>query len=74
MDADAYPDSSFPVSLFRVDDNHEVAMRYMLRSAEKLAFNPLHRLELRNALRRALASGKSPTMSAGWLFAKLSKI
>jgi predicted nucleic acid-binding protein len=58
MDADAYPDSSFLVSLFRVDDNHEVAMRYMLRSAEKLAFNPLHRLELRNALRRALALGQ----------------
>ena len=55
MDADAYPDSSFLVSLLRVDANHEAAMRYMVRSAEKLAFNPLHRLEVRNALRNAQA-------------------
>jgi predicted nucleic acid-binding protein len=54
-DADAYPDSSFLVSLLRVDSNHEAAIRYMVKSAEKLAFTPLHRLELRNALRNAQA-------------------
>jgi predicted nucleic acid-binding protein len=55
MSADAYPDSSFLVSLLRADDNHEAAMRYMVQSAETLAFNPLHRVELRNALRNAQA-------------------
>jgi hypothetical protein len=55
MHADAYPDSSFLVSLFRLDDNQETAMRYLVQPAEKLAFNPFHRLELCNALRRALA-------------------
>jgi predicted nucleic acid-binding protein len=58
MEADAYADSSFLVSLLRVDDNHEAAMRYMAQSGETLAFNPLHRVELRNALRNAQALGQ----------------
>jgi hypothetical protein len=53
MEVDAYADSSFLVSLLRVDSNHEAAMRYMAQCGETLAFNPLHRLELRNALRNA---------------------
>ena len=58
MEADAYADSSFLVSMLRVDDNHEAAMRYMAQSDETLAFNPLHRVELRNALRNAQALGQ----------------
>jgi uncharacterized protein len=58
MEPDAYPDSSFLVSLLRADDNHEAALQYMARSAETLAFTPLHRVELRNALRNAQAFGQ----------------
>jgi predicted nucleic acid-binding protein len=58
MQVDAYADSSFLVSLLRVDSNHEAAMRYMAQCGETLAFNPLHRVELRNALRNAQAFGQ----------------
>jgi predicted nucleic acid-binding protein len=58
MEVDAYADSSFLVSLLRVDSNHEAAMRYMAQCGETLAFNPLHRVELRNALRNAQAFGQ----------------
>lgn len=58
MKADAYADSSFIISLLRIDANHEAAMRYMARSDETLAFNPLQRVELRNALRNAQALGQ----------------
>jgi predicted nucleic acid-binding protein len=58
MEGDSYADSSFLVSLLRVDDNHETAMRYMAQSGETLAFNPLHRVEVRNALRNAQAFGQ----------------
>jgi len=58
MGVDAYADSSFLVSLLRVDSNHEAAMRYMAQCGERLAFNPLHRVELRNALRNAQAFGQ----------------
>ena len=55
MEVDAYADSSFLLSLLRVDSNHEAAMRYMAECSETLPFNPLHRVELRNALRNAQA-------------------
>ena len=58
MEVDAYADSSFLLSLLRVDSNHEAAMRYMAECGETLAFNPLHRVELRNALRNAQAFGQ----------------
>jgi predicted nucleic acid-binding protein len=58
MEVDAYADSSFLVSLLRVDSNHEAAMRYMAQCGGTLAFNPLHRVELRNALRNAQAFGQ----------------
>ena len=58
MEVDAYADSSFLVSLLRADSNHEAAMRYMAQCGETLAFNPLHRVELRNALRNAQAFGQ----------------
>jgi predicted nucleic acid-binding protein len=58
MEVDGYADSSFLLSLLRVDSNHEAAMRYMAECGETLAFNPLHRVELRNALRNAQAFGQ----------------
>jgi len=58
MEVDAYADSSFLLSLLRVDSNHEAAMRYMAQRGETLAFNLLHRVELRNALRNAQAFGQ----------------
>ena len=58
MEADAYPDSSFLVSLSRDDANHDAAMRYMAHSLQTLAFTPLHRIELFNSLRVAAARGE----------------
>ena len=53
MPGDAYPDSSFVVSLLCADANHQKAVRYMTRAAATLTFTPLHRVEVRNALRKA---------------------
>jgi predicted nucleic acid-binding protein len=58
MPGDAYPDSSFLVSLFRADANHPIAVKYMVKAAETLTFTPLHRIEVRNALRSACALGQ----------------
>jgi predicted nucleic acid-binding protein len=47
----AYADSSFLLSLLVEDGNTQDAVRFMRRNPEVLAFNPLHRLEVRNGLR-----------------------
>ena len=57
MDADAYADSSFLVSLHRADSSHDAALAFMTKAMYSLAFTPLHRIEARNALRNAAASG-----------------
>ncbi len=57
METDAYPDSSFLVSLHRADSLHDAATAFLERTALSLAFTPLHRIEVRNALRNAAASG-----------------
>src|ERR1700678_4353241 len=57
MEADVYADSSFLVSLHRADSFHDAARAFMATSALSLAFTPLHRIEVRNALRNATASG-----------------
>jgi predicted nucleic acid-binding protein len=57
MDADAYPDSSFLVSLHRADSFHDPACAFMIKNVLSLAFTPLHRIEVRNALRNAVAGG-----------------
>jgi hypothetical protein len=41
MPVDAYADSSFLVSLLRVDSSHEAAMRYMAQCGETLAFREI---------------------------------
>jgi predicted nucleic acid-binding protein len=53
MPGDAYADSSFLVSLLCADANHQKAVRYLARAAVTLTFTPLHRVEVRNALRKA---------------------
>jgi predicted nucleic acid-binding protein len=53
MALDVYPDSSFLFSLVAKDKHTPRASQYMLRSATSLVFTPLHRIELRNALRNA---------------------
>lgn len=57
MNADAYPDSPFLVSLHCADANHAAACAYLTKSAHSLAFTPLHRVEVRNALRNATSLG-----------------
>src|SRR5277367_780059 len=57
MPADAYPDSSFLVSIYRQDGNHAEASAFMRKHSPSLAFLPLHRVELRNALRFAQTQG-----------------
>ena len=58
MEADAYADSSFLVSLHRADTNHAAANAFMAKAALTLAFTPLHRVEVRNALRNAESNGE----------------
>ena len=57
MEADAYADSSFLLSLHRADSCHHAANTFLARNALTLAFTPLHRVEVRNALRNATAAG-----------------
>ena len=51
---ETYADSSFLVSLCGEDTNSVAAKRYMACHTLTLPFNPLHRLEVRNALRLAV--------------------
>lgn len=53
MESSTYPDSSFLVSLLCKDSNSRKATAYMARTVETLVFSPLHRIEVRNALRIA---------------------
>lgn len=55
---DSYADSSFLVSLIGEDANTAAARRWMSRQTEPLPFNPLHRLEVRNAFRLAVKLGR----------------
>ena len=57
METTAYPDSSFLVSLVSRDALSSQAAAYMACTAEPLLFTPLHRIEVRNALRNAVARG-----------------
>ena len=57
MEAEAYPDSSFLVSLHRADAHQPGARSFLARTAFSLPFTPLHRVEVRNALRNAVAFG-----------------
>ena len=58
MEATAYPDSSFVVSLVCRDTHSDEAAGYMERTAQALLFTPLHRIEARNAVRNAVGRGE----------------
>ena len=58
MSANAYPDSSFLLSLVCKDSNSPDAQAHMSRTTEPLTFTPLHRMEARNALRNAAGRGE----------------
>lgn len=57
MATEAYPDSSFLFSLVAKDSQSLAASAYMVRAAAPLFFTPLHRAEVRNALRNAAGRG-----------------
>ena len=54
---ESYADSRLPVSLFRRDEHSAAANRHMARTVVRLPFNPLHRLEVRNAVRFGVRRG-----------------
>ena len=56
--AEDYADSSFLVSLFMEDGNTGAAEQFIARHPAVLAFNPLHRLEVRNGLRLRVHRGE----------------
>ena len=53
MPLETYPDSSFLFSLLAKDRHTPDASRYMAQAGVPLLFTPLHRVEVRNALRNA---------------------
>lgn len=57
MEVPSYPDSSFLVSLVSKDEHSVDAAGYMAHVADPLLFTPLHRIEVRNALRNAAGRG-----------------
>ncbi|MEP6956332.1 MAG: type II toxin-antitoxin system VapC family toxin [Chthoniobacterales bacterium] len=63
MEARAYADSSYLVSLHRADEHHERARSFVGKNAISLWYTSLHRLEVRNALRNA-ASREQITAAA----------
>ena len=69
--AETYADSSFLVSLFRLDDRSAAARRHMMRHPQSLPFNPLHRLEVRNAFRLGLKRREWSAAECKTAFAQL---
>jgi predicted nucleic acid-binding protein len=53
MALQTYPDSSFLFSLVAKDRHTTEASHYIARAGDALYFTPLHRVEVRNALRNA---------------------
>jgi predicted nucleic acid-binding protein len=56
--AQDYADSSFLMSLFMEDANTGAAEKFISKNPAVLAFNPLHRLEVRNGLRLRVHRGE----------------
>ncbi|PWU17095.1 MAG: PIN domain nuclease [Verrucomicrobia bacterium] len=54
----AYPDTSFLARIYLPHANSAKASAWMQRSTEPLAFTPLHRHELRNAVRLSVFRGE----------------
>lgn len=73
MTADAYADSSFLVSLHRADTRHDAAHAFMAKAAFTLAFTPLHRVEVRNALRNVTANGEMTAADCRQAFRQIAE-
>ncbi|HWB60359.1 MAG TPA: type II toxin-antitoxin system VapC family toxin [Chthoniobacteraceae bacterium] len=73
MGADAYPDSSFLVSMHRQDNNHAAACSLVAKAAISLTYTPLHRIEVRNALRNATAAGQMTSMECRTAFQQIEE-
>jgi len=73
MTADAYADSSFLVSLHSADANHGNAVAFLSKSALSLTYSPLHRIEVRNALRNLTAAGVMTTVGCRRAFRQLEE-
>ena len=73
METEAYADSSFLVSLHRADSNHAAAHAWMMKATLTLAFTPLHRVEVRNALRNAIAHGEVSAPDGRRAFAQIEE-
>jgi len=73
MEADAYADSSFLVSLHRADSFHHAANAFLGKNAFTLAFTPLHRVEVRNALRNATAAGDMTKAECATAFRRIEE-
>jgi predicted nucleic acid-binding protein len=73
MATQAYADSSFLVSIYRQDGNQAAAHAFMIRHSPLLAFLPLHRVELRNALRFAESQGLLTTQERQTAFKRIEQ-
>ncbi len=73
MAANAYADSSFLVSIYRSDANQTAAHAFMAKHSPSLAFLPLHRVELRNALRFAETQGLISTQERRAAFRQIEQ-
>lgn len=73
MEADAYPDSSFLVSLHRADSHYAAANSFLKGAALSLAFTPLHRVEVRNAWRNAVARGDMTALDCRIAFQQIEE-
>jgi predicted nucleic acid-binding protein len=73
MEAGAYADSSFLVSIYRADGNHQAAISYLGRHSAAIAFTPLHRVEVRNALRNATAAGDMTKAECAMAFRQIEE-
>jgi len=73
MPIDAYADGSFLVSIYRDDGNHAAACAFLKKRSPRLAFSPLHRIELRNALRFAEVQGLITAQERGTAFKQIEQ-
>ncbi len=73
METDAYPDSSFLVSLHHADKHGPTARSFLAKRRFPLIFTPLHRIEVRNALRNVTTRGDMTSSELRLAFQQLDE-
>ena len=73
MQTDAYPDSSFLVALHHADKHGPTARSFLAKRRFPLIFTPLHRIEVRNALRNVTARGDMTSSELHLAFRQLDE-